>query len=388
MANPNTLIADAAGLQTQPNELTLPAGALAVAKNMEITRDGIAEVARGFEDFSANLPDFTPEQIVVVGGVAYLNLDSGLWYYDTTSGNWLRKRGALGAKATQPEMVAVANNTLYYTANHCVLSIDLVDGTRSVIAGRFGSSGSADGTGDVARFTSPKGIAFDGTNLYVCDSTNYTIRKVAPPLTAGAAVVTTIAGTAGASGPADGTGAAARFQQPTGIAFDGTNLYVCDLSNHTIRRLAPPLTAGAAVVTTIAGTAGSPGSVDGTGAAARFQQPTGIAFDGTNLFVCDSANHTIRRLAPPLTAGAAVVTTIAGTAGSPGSVDGTGAAARFQQPTGIAFDGTNLFVCDRNDNTIRKIYPNRYVATISGVSGTTAVGFGSPRADGIVAGPT
>ena len=121
MANPNTLIADAAGLQTQPNELTLPAGALAVAKNMEITRDGIAEVARGFEDFSANLPDFTPEQIVVVGGVAYLNLDSGLWYYDTTSGNWLRKRGALGAKATQPEMVAVANNTLYYTANHLSL---------------------------------------------------------------------------------------------------------------------------------------------------------------------------------------------------------------------------------------------------------------------------
>ena len=103
--------------------------------------------------------------------------------------------------------------------------------------------------------------------------------------------VTTIAGTAGAGGSTDGTGAAARFYLPVGITTDGANLYVAD-SWHTIRKIV--ISTGA--VTTIAGTADATGSTDGTGAAARFCSPHGITTDGTNLYVADCFSYTIRKI--------------------------------------------------------------------------------------------
>ena len=157
--------------------------------------------------------------------------------------------------------------------------------------------------GAAARFLDPRGITNDGTNLYVTDSGNHTIRKIV--ISSGA--VTTLAGTAGSSGSADGTGAAARFYSPRGITNDGTNLYVTDTSNQTIRKIV--ISSG--VVTTLAGTAGSFGSTDGTGAAARFLDPRGITNDGTNLYVTDTSNQTIRKIV--ISSGA--VTTLAGTAG-------------------------------------------------------------------------
>ena len=151
-----------------------------------------------------------------------------------------------------------------------------------------------------------------------------------------AAVVTMVAllfsacgdgGGSGASGGGGGTGT------QMGGAIQGTPL---------------PLAGG---VNTLAGAAASNGSTDGTGAAARFNYPYGIATDGTNLFVADSNNQTIRKVV----IATGVVTTIAGTAGSSGSTDNTGAAARFYYPYGIATDGTNLFVADTNNRTIRKV---------------------------------
>ena len=105
-------------------------------------------------------------------------------------------------------------------------------------------------------------------------------------------------------------------------------------------------------VTTIAGTALANGSADGTGAAARFYYPFGITTDGTNLYVADKANSTIRKIV--IATGA--VTTVAGTAGATGSADGTGADARFFFPRGVTMNGTNLYVADTNNSTIRKIY--------------------------------
>ncbi len=195
-----------------------------------------------------------------------------------------------------------------------------------------------------AGFDAPTGGALDGDgNLYVTDSNNRTIRKVTP-----AGVVTTFAGSAGLSGSDDGTGPAARFEYPKGVAVDGDgNLYVTD--NHTIRKVTP-----AGVVTTIAGTAGSYGSTDGTGAAARFWEPYGVAVDGDgNVYVADSFNRTIRKVTP-----AGVVTTLAGSAGSSGSVNGIGPAARFSSPTGVVVDGDgNLYVIDSYNRTIRKVTP-------------------------------
>jgi len=114
------------------------------------------------------------------------------------------------------------------------------------------------------------------------------------------------------------------FQSPSGITTDGTNLYVTDFNNNTIRRIV--IATGA--VTTIAGTAGTGGSDNGTGTAAKFNGPYGITTDGTNLYVTDSHNNTIRQIV----IATGVVTTIAGTAGTTGFADGTGTAASFSSP--------------------------------------------------------
>src|SRR5207249_253597 len=118
----------------------------------------------------------------------------------------------------------------------------------------------------------------------VADYLNNTIRKVTP-----GGVVTTLAGLAGTGGSADGTGTAARFNDPYGVAVDGSgNVYVADSDNNVIRKITP-----AGLVTTLAGLAGSYGSSDGTGSAARFNSPYGVAVDGLgNVYVADTENYT------------------------------------------------------------------------------------------------
>ncbi|MEK6697641.1 MAG: Ig-like domain-containing protein, partial [Nitrospirota bacterium] len=157
--------------------------------------------------------------------------------------------------------------------------------------------------------------------------------------------VSTFAGSAGVNGHTDGTGTAARFYLPTGIATDGRNLYVTDTSNHTIRKV--EIATGA--VTTLAGLAPFSGSTNGTGTTARFNSPYGITTDGTNLYVADTYNHIIRKVV----IATGEVTTFAGMKGTSGSVDGTGTAAAFYYPYGITTDGTNLYVADTYNHTIR-----------------------------------
>ena len=215
---------------------------------------------------------------------------------------------------------------------------------------------STDGTGTAAQFLFPTGIAIDSTDtLYVADSGNNTIRKVTS-----AAVVTTLAGLAGVVGGADGTGSAARFWNPRGIAVDsaGTTIYVADSQNHTIRKVT-----SAGVVTTLAGFPGSPGAVDATGTAARFRFPSGLTVDGAGtVYVADTNNHTIRQVTA-----AGVVTTLAGLASNAGNVDGTGSAARFRAPSGIVVDGAGtLCVADTNNSTIRQIAAGAVVTTFAG----------------------
>lgn len=217
-------------------------------------------------------------------------------------------------------------------------------------------AGAADGTGGAARFNQPSGIATDRAgNVYVADGHNNTIRKITP-----AGVVTTLAGKAGNTGSTDGIGSAARFEYPTGIATDSAgNVYVTDYGNYTIRKIT-----SAGVTTTLAGTAGARGSTDGTGPSARFAGPLDVAVDGAgNLYVTDAYDsHTIRKITP-----AGVVTTFAGKAFTAGSNDGAGAAARFDFPRGIAIDSAgNVYVADCANHTIRKITPAGVVSTFAG----------------------
>ncbi len=215
------------------------------------------------------------------------------------------------------------------------------------LAGSAMSFGYADCAGSAARFHNPYGITTDGANLYVTDTYNYTIRQIV----IANGEVTTLAGRAGILGSSDGIGPAARFNGPQGITTDGTNLYVADMYNHTIRKIV--ISTGQ--VTTLAGSAGLSGSANGTGSAARFNGPQGITTDGANLYVDDTWNSTVRQIV--ISTGE--VTTLAGAAGLTGSTDATGA-ARFVWPTGITTDGTNLYVSDVDPDygwhtSIRKI---------------------------------
>jgi len=221
-------------------------------------------------------------------------------------------------------------------------------------------AGSADGFGTAASFWNPEGITTDGKYLYVADSSNFTIRKVGIAF----GNVSTMVGMAGSPGTADGIGRAARFSAPFGITADGKNLYVADSGSNTIRRI------GIAFgnVSTVAGSAADPpGSSNGTGKTARFNNPRGITTDGTNLYVADSGNNTIRKIE----IATRVVTTLAGSAaGLPGAADGTGGDAAFFNPQGITTNGTNLYVADYGNNTIRKIViGSGVVTTLAGKAG-------------------
>jgi hypothetical protein len=259
-----------------------------------------------------------------------------------------------------PYGVAVdsAGNVYVADAVNCAIRKVTAAGVVTTLAGGAGA-GTTDGTGSAAHFNSPRGVAVDGTgNVYVADTYNHTIRKVTA-----AGVVITLAGTAGIPGSINSTGTAARFNTPSGIAVDGSNVYVADTANHTIRKIT---TSGA--VSTLAGTAGMPGSADDTGATARFRNPYSVAVDGAgNIYVADEGNRTIRKLTT-----AAVVTTLAGTAGMAGSTDGADAAARFNNPCGVAVDSAdNVYVADTENDTIRKITTARVVTTLAGTAGTS-----------------
>ena len=230
-------------------------------------------------------------------------------------------------------------------------------GVASTLAGVEGLSGSIDGTGSAARFSGPQGVAVDSAgNVYVGDTGNHTIRKITP-----AGVVSTLAGSPSLIGSIDGTGSAARFNIPIGVAVDAAgNVYVGDTSNHTIRKISP-----AGVVSTLAGLAGNPGIADGTGSAANFNQPFGVAADAAgNVYVADSTNRTIRMITP-----AGVVSTLAGSATLSGSTDGTGSAALFRIPQGVAVNGAGVvYVGDTGNDTIRAITPAAVVSTLAGLA--------------------
>jgi NHL repeat len=235
-------------------------------------------------------------------------------------------------------------------------------GTVSTLAGS--TSGFADGTGTAAQFNIVYGIVTDSAGtLYVADSDNNRIRRITS-----AGVVTTIAGSD--SGFANGTGSAARFKRPYGITLDlAGNIYTTDLLNHCIRRITPD-----GVVTVFAGVPRSAGYSDGKKEVALFNLPRGLAFDAAgNLYVVEGGNR-IRKISP-----AGDVTTLAGS-GTAGFTDGTGTAAQFNFPYGVAIDaGNNLYVADQNNHAIRRITPAGVVTTIAG-NGTSGVADGTGSA--------
>jgi sugar lactone lactonase YvrE len=227
-------------------------------------------------------------------------------------------------------------------------------------------SGSKDGTGAAARFNAPEGIAADSAgNLYVAEPASATIRKVTPDGT-----VTTLAGANGAVGYADGAGSAARFNGPSRVETDAQgNLYVTDTGNSVVRKIS-----ASGLVATLAGN-GTCGSADGRNASAQFCNPKGVALDQWgNLWIADTGNHTVRRIDVN-----GNVSTVAGSPGVCGSTNGRGDAARFCSPQDIDVDKWgNVYVVDTGNSTIRMIDPKGQVRTLAGQAGQCGSVEGSP----------
>jgi DNA-binding beta-propeller fold protein YncE len=276
--------------------------------------------------------------------------------------------------------------------------------TLALLAGQIGGAGNVNGTGTAAEFYNPAGIAYDGTNFYVADQADETIRMITP-----AGVVTTLAGTPNSPGYTDSSGGTPQFNNPTGVVTDaGGNLYVTDTGNNVIRKIViatgvvstfVPASAGlngpagiafdaahvvlyvadennnlirqvsvpGGVVTTFAGT-GTPGAANGAATAtAQFNLPAGVAVDstGTFVYVADYLNVSIRMI----TGG--VVSTIAGAPGAYGSADNlTGTSATFAGPIALSIDGTNanLYVADYTNSSVRQVSltPPYAVSTVAG----------------------
>lgn len=255
------------------------------------------------------------------------------------------------------------------TRTNCLYRIAAGSEAISVFAGTSGNRGFNDGPGPVARFRSPLGIVGDSRgNLFVCDSSNGLIRRLAP----GGEVVT-IAGSQYPSSITDGVGRAATFTWPWGICVDPSdNLFVTDASFASVRKLTP-----GAVVTTFVGPTRSSfqGIVDGLGDSARFDLPLGITRDiAGNFYVCERNKFVIRKITAD-----GVVSTIAGLAGVPALVDGAGTEARFVGPAGIAADRSgNLYVADAY--AIRKISFSGGRAVVSTLAGSAVQ---RPGLDGV-----
>jgi uncharacterized protein YjiK len=244
-----------------------------------------------------------------------------------------------------------------------------------------GAAGAVNGTGTAASFNRPVAIAIDTSgNLYVADASNNMIREITPggvvttffngigypqgvavdnfgnvyvtapngigEITPGG-VFTGIAGS-GTAGNSNGTGGAASFDNPEGLALDSSgNIYIADRSNNLIRKI----TSGG-VVTTLAGS-GAAGSANGIGTAASFNWPDGITLDSSgNVYVSDEDGDLLREITP-----GGVVTTIAGI-GSGGNTNGPALSASFAGPWGLAIDSLgNIYIADEDDNLIRKYVP-------------------------------
>ena len=226
------------------------------------------------------------------------------------------------------------------TENNDIRQIDPSTAAVQTIAGASGQTGTADAVGLDARFNEPEGLALDGSGqLFIADTNNDTIRALALDGRA----VTTVAGLPSGGGTADGVGPAAEFNTPRALAFDGAGtLYVIDSINQSVRKLDPTTRA----VSTLA-TFGTPG---------LGPVPQGIALDGSDVLVSLAGGGALLDSRIVRVTADGTVTTLAGSDAAQGFVDAVGTDARFNGPAGLLNDGAGtLYVADEHNAVIRAV---------------------------------
>jgi hypothetical protein len=281
----------------------------------------------------------SPFGVAIGSGVAYV----------ADTGNKAIRKIALATKSVSTLVLAGSSSfvdlrgltlsgTLLYATDGCAIrKVDLTANTQSILLGDPACS-----TG--ATFGTLRGIVVVGSSLFAADSGRNVIRRIdlAGP------TASVFSGQSGVAGAADGAAGVALFSAPEGLVADTRFLYLADRGNCTVRQVSQAN--GSA--STLAGLAGACAVVDDIGSAARFQQPSGVAVSGTNLFISDAAGQTLRRIDLSFSA----VVSIAGSAGASGNLDGRGSAARFNAPALIAVDSNGvLYVADSGNHEIRSL---------------------------------
>ena len=259
------------------------------------------------------------------------------------------------ASFNQPTGIAINNDGDLIIADKQNNSVRFISPLGEVnTIGGTGQSGFSNTAGSVT-FSFPNGVGIGAAGtLYIADMGNAAIRAIDIK-----GVATTFA--------SNTTATPGILNSPAGIVADASgNVYVADNASNLIKKITPK-----GVITTIAGN-GTRGQVNGTGTSASFNQPEALAIDSTgNLYVADAGNNMIRKITS-----AGVVTTLAGS-GTAGAANGVGTAASFNGPAGVAVDTKgNVYVGDSNNNLVRKIAPDGTVTTLAG-SGTQGAGNGA-----------
>jgi uncharacterized repeat protein (TIGR01451 family) len=319
-----------------------------------------------------------------VGNVYLTSQSTNAVYKLDGSGNLTRVAGngrsgyagdgslATSALLFAPNGVAVdapGNLFIADTNNHRIRKI-ATNGTITTVAGIGCCGYSGDGgPATSAQLNSPSGVAADSAgNLYIADTANQRIRKIAPDGT-----ITTLAGNGSAGYSGDGSPATmAQLNYPNGVAVDAHgNVYIADTYNQSVRKIVNGM------ITTVAGNGTCCYSGDGGLAiAAQLCNPRAVVLDGTgNLYIADMCNHRIRKVAPNGT-----ITTVAGN-GS-GGYTGEGAVAANQQlnePYGVTLDALgSLYIADYGNQRIRKVSTAGAISTVAG--GNTGDGGPAPFA--------
>jgi sugar lactone lactonase YvrE len=271
---------------------------------------------------------------------------------------------------------AAGNLYIADTNNNRIRRVDAKTGIITTVAGGYVQGYAGDhGRGVDAALSSPTALAMDGPgNLYIADSGNLVIRM----LSTVSGIITTVAGVGGPTGPAGdgGPAIAAHLTAVGGLALDGQHvLYLADTGASTIRRI----DLGTGIITRFAGTGTAGyGGDNGQALSAAFSSPQGISFgaDGS-LYVADLSNNVIRRIAP-----GGVVTTVAGGGTNGLGDDGPALAAALTLPAAVAVDQAgNLYIADAGANRIRKVSATTgKISTIAGNGNEAFAGDGA-RAD-------